>query len=306
MKTADAAGTWTLTLPTTAGTNGYVLQTDGAGVTSWVAAGSGSGTVTSVSVTTANGVSGSVANATTTPAITLTLGAITPSSVNGVSLSTAAGGTNFLAGDGTYKSVSAGSAQATAFSVNQVAHGFSVGNAIKSSGSANAYSKATADSAANAEVVGVVTVVTDVDNFTFTTHGIITTGVPAVAAGTTMFLDPSTAGALTSTEPTTVTQVSKPVMVVLENATKALVLNLRGMLIVADPVVPTNATGAEINTGTDNAKWVTSLAIADSNLSFTDGSETLTNKTLTTPVINLPTGTIHIHDQQIISVQVFS
>lgn len=42
---------------------------------------SGSGTVTSVSVTTANGVSGSVATPTTTPAITLTLGAITPSSV---------------------------------------------------------------------------------------------------------------------------------------------------------------------------------------------------------------------------------
>lgn len=42
---------------------------------------SGSGTVTSVSVSTANGVSGSVATATTTPAITLTLGAITPTSV---------------------------------------------------------------------------------------------------------------------------------------------------------------------------------------------------------------------------------
>ena len=39
------------------------------------------GTVTSVSVTTANGVSGSVATATTTPAITLTLGAITPTKV---------------------------------------------------------------------------------------------------------------------------------------------------------------------------------------------------------------------------------
>lgn len=39
------------------------------------------GSVTSVSVTTANGVSGSVATATTTPAITLTLGAITPTSI---------------------------------------------------------------------------------------------------------------------------------------------------------------------------------------------------------------------------------
>ena len=41
----------------------------------------GSGTVTSVSVTTANGVSGTVADPTTTPAISLTLGAITPTSV---------------------------------------------------------------------------------------------------------------------------------------------------------------------------------------------------------------------------------
>lgn len=46
------------------------------------ACGAGSGTVSSVSVTTANGVSGSVATATTTPAITLTLGAITPTSVS--------------------------------------------------------------------------------------------------------------------------------------------------------------------------------------------------------------------------------
>ena len=45
---------------------------------------SGAGTVTTVSVATANGVSGTVANATTTPAITLTLGAITPSSVASV------------------------------------------------------------------------------------------------------------------------------------------------------------------------------------------------------------------------------
>lgn len=42
---------------------------------------SNTGTVTSVSVTTANGVSGTVATSTTTPAITLTLGAITPTSV---------------------------------------------------------------------------------------------------------------------------------------------------------------------------------------------------------------------------------
>jgi len=55
--------------------------------------GGGAGTVTSVSVVTANGVSGSVATATTTPAITLTLGAITPTSVNGITLSGTGGTT---------------------------------------------------------------------------------------------------------------------------------------------------------------------------------------------------------------------
>ena len=45
---------------------------------------SGTGSVTTVSVTTANGISGTVANATSTPAISLTLGAITPTSVNSV------------------------------------------------------------------------------------------------------------------------------------------------------------------------------------------------------------------------------
>lgn len=75
------ATVWTVLAP---GTAGYVLSTNGAGADpSWVAqsGGGGGGTVTSVSVVTANGVSGSVANPTTTPAITLTLGNITPTSV---------------------------------------------------------------------------------------------------------------------------------------------------------------------------------------------------------------------------------
>jgi len=40
---AAAAGSWTMTLPSTAGTNGYVLQTDGSGNTSWVTPSSGAG-----------------------------------------------------------------------------------------------------------------------------------------------------------------------------------------------------------------------------------------------------------------------
>src|SRR3989344_2398578 len=47
----------------------------------------GPGTVTDVSVVTANGVSGSFPTSSPTPAITLTLGAITPTTVNGITLS---------------------------------------------------------------------------------------------------------------------------------------------------------------------------------------------------------------------------
>lgn len=54
-------------------------------------AGTGTGTVTNVSVVPANGVSGSVATSTTTPAITLTLGAITPTTVNGLTVTTSTG-----------------------------------------------------------------------------------------------------------------------------------------------------------------------------------------------------------------------
>ena len=71
VKANATAGSWTLTLPSSAGTNGYVLQTDGSGNTSWVAqsgGGGGSGTVTSVSFT---GGLITVATPTTTPALTV-------------------------------------------------------------------------------------------------------------------------------------------------------------------------------------------------------------------------------------------
>lgn len=59
---ADAAGTWTMKLPTTAGSNTNVLQTDGSGNTTWAAA--GAGTVSSVA--TANGLTGGTITSTGT------------------------------------------------------------------------------------------------------------------------------------------------------------------------------------------------------------------------------------------------
>ncbi len=85
---------------TDGGTNTSVYRKEsGSGNTGWVPeTASSGGTVTTVSVATANGVSGSVATATTTPAITLTLGAITPSSV---AASGGVTGSNLLSGTGT-------------------------------------------------------------------------------------------------------------------------------------------------------------------------------------------------------------
>lgn len=64
------------------GTGAYTVPPGGGG---------GTGTVTTVSVATANGFSGTVANATTTPAITIIAGAITPTSVNGLTITTSTG-----------------------------------------------------------------------------------------------------------------------------------------------------------------------------------------------------------------------
>lgn len=117
---------------------------------------------------------------------------------------------------------------ALAVEVSQSGHGFTVGDIIRLSG-INTYTKAKADSAANAEVVGIVTTVTDANNFAYTTEGVVTVGVPAVAAETVLFLSATTAGALTATAPTTAGYINLPLAVVTQNATKMVFHKYRGM-----------------------------------------------------------------------------
>jgi parallel beta-helix repeat protein len=126
---------------------------------------------------------------------------------------------------------SGGGGSTSSFDVTQTAHGFVVGDVLRNAGTANTYAKAQADSAAHAEIVGIVTVVTDANTFSVTTQGIVTTGVPAATAGTVMFLSASTAGALSSTEPSSLGDVSKPLAIVLESSVRMLFSNFRGELI---------------------------------------------------------------------------
>lgn len=131
--------------------------------------------------------------------------------------------------DPTFQTLSA-SGKDMVRSISQTSHGFAVGDVIRSSGTAGQYTKAQADSSANAEVVGIVTVVTDADTFTMTMGGYIDTAaaVPAATAGSVLFLSPTTAGALTTTQPSTVGQVVKPVAIVDTSASKMIMINMRG------------------------------------------------------------------------------
>ena len=88
-----AYGTGPALAVSAAGTLGQVLTSAGAGTPTWSAA--AAGTVTSVSVVSANGLNGTVATATTTPAITLSTTITGVLKGNGTAISAAASGTDY-------------------------------------------------------------------------------------------------------------------------------------------------------------------------------------------------------------------
>lgn len=119
--------------------------------------------------------------------------------------------------------------------VSQTTHGFAVGDVIKRSGSA--YAKAQADSAANAEVIGIVSSVPNANSFEYITVGLVT-GLTGLTDNTVYFLSPTTAGALTDTEPSSAGHVSKPLLWA-TSTTSGVFYNQRGALI-ADSVTADN------------------------------------------------------------------
>jgi len=183
----------------------------------------------------------------------------------------------------------------SSYAVTQSSHGLTVGKVVKSSGSAGAYATSQADSAANAEVVGIVTVVADTNNFTLTIAGEIdvAAAVPDVAAGTVVFLSASAAGDLTATEPSTNGQISKPVGIVTTQNSKMLLLPYRGEVITdnAASIADDSVTSAKIADGAIvNADINASAAIALTKLATTtasrllvsDGSGVITPSSVTT------------------------
>lgn len=102
------------------------------------------------------------------------------------------------------KNSSGGSADAVILEAVQTAHGFSEGEAVylKHDGT---FGKALAKDSIEIEVIGVVSKVTDADNFTITTYGYMKTTAASLSsfgAGVVLYLSEDTAGALVDTTKT--------------------------------------------------------------------------------------------------------
>ena len=118
---------------------------------------------------------------------------------------------------------------ADVITVTQNSHGLTLGYPVKMT--SGGYAHATADSAANAEVVGII-IATTTNTLTIALGGRITVDgcVPNVTAGTVLFLQVS-AGLLAATEPSSAGQISKPMAVVTVANSEMIMVQQRGEVI---------------------------------------------------------------------------
>lgn len=110
----------------------------------------------------------------------------------------------------TWVTAGSGSSDAVTKSINQSSHGFAVGDILRFNGTD--YVKAKADTLANSEVVGMVKTVTDDDNFILLVEGYMS-GLSSLTSGALYYLSDATAGTMTSTAPTTVGAIDKPLFI---------------------------------------------------------------------------------------------
>ena len=128
-------------------------------------------------------------------------------------------------------------------------HSFVVGRWMKATSTDGVYAYADCTTEPNAEVAGVIISVTT-DTYTLQVHGTVTgDAVPAQAGGTIMFLDDSN-GQMTTTETSTVGEVSKPLAIVTKNDSEMVILTYRGEVVSSS--VQTNAP--------NNATYLTTTA----------------------------------------------
>ena len=142
--------------PAQATNSGKYLTTDGTNA-SWATVSGGSGTVTSVSIVSANGLAGTVATATSTPAITLSTSITGVLKGNGTALSAATAGTDYVAPGGALGTPSSGTlTNATGLPISTGVSGLGTGVAtfLATPSSSNLASAVTDETGSGALVFG--------------------------------------------------------------------------------------------------------------------------------------------------------
>jgi hypothetical protein len=275
-----AYGTGPALAVSAAGTLGQVLTSGGAGAPTWSATAGGS--VTSVSVVSANGLAGTVATATTTPAITLSTtvtgllkgnGTAISAATSGTDYAPATSGTSILYGDGAggFSNVTIGTG--VAFSGGTLSATGSGGTVTSVTGTAPVVSSGGATPAISmaAATTSVDGYLTSTDWTTFNNKG---SGTVTSVSGTT--------GRITSTGGTT------PVIDLTSGIATAGTTGSASLI----PVVTIDTYGrvTTITTAANPQGTVTSVAALTLGTTGTDLTSTVANGT-TTPVItlNVPT-----------------
>lgn len=128
--------------------------------------------------------------------------------------------------NGAWQNINAGgNADFLLININQPGHPFTVVGQVAMYNLAG-YQLAQADNANDANVVGIVSFITDAANFTLQMGGHVT-NLAGLANGTVYFLSPTVAGAMTAVAPVTVGQIRKPLLMA-DSATSGYWLNYQG------------------------------------------------------------------------------
>ncbi len=134
--------------------------------------------------------------------------------------------------------------------ITQAGHGFAVEDVLYLNGAT--WTKARADAVGTAEVIGMVSEVVDANTFVITTSDYIS-GLSGKTPGGVYFLSDVTAGLATLTEPTTVGNISRPLLVA-NTATSGFIMQYRGKII---PAAVTQFTDLSLTGSTTAADRVT-------------------------------------------------
>lgn len=153
----------------------------------------------------------------------------------------------------------AGNSIDNTISISRTAHGFVVGHVLAVDPSTGAFIPARADVSTTAEVVGIVIAVPNVNEFILCTNGFISGTYADLTPGAVYYLSAIAAGTLTTTAPTVIGHVHKPLFVATSVA-NGFFINYRGIMISTQELDV-----SVLNLDTANIVALTKLLVLENN-----------------------------------------